>query len=239
MVFSGCDGGGQATIGTVISETHSGNAYDAVTPNRETYRNAGSATDGLTRAQSFTAKPTTLKGIVHAECTDPSSNQLDGDQASAASFNQVNSKFIITKQGDLTFDIDIKVYGEEIEHGDSLMITVQANILTKTGAGIREGGITNSSLVIRPNPQGNDTVFITEFHNQSGMYKREKVTADGQGDFDHTIKAKINGHKNLAPDDYQLELALRMQAYAQASFGQNNKRFKAKVDSVVCSISLQ
>lgn len=237
LLISGC--AGEASIGVKVGETLSGSAYDAVTSNTETYNGVGTSADGLSEAQSYAASAGELAGRVHAECTDPTSNQLDGDQALARSNNQVRSRFTIAKKGDLTFRINLKVEGEQITHGDSISITVLANILSSNGAGIQQGGITRSSFTIKPQPTGSDSVFIRRYHYQGNRSVEESKAIDSNGSFDYSFDAGVDEHPALPPGNYQLEFALRVYAYAAVQVGADGKTYLAKVDKVTGTITMK
>lgn len=237
LVFSAC--GGKGKINEKISDTLSGNAYDAVNANMESYTGVGNKSDGLTKAESFKPSPNEVSGMAHAECTNPASLQLDSDQATAFSSNQVKSKLTITKKGKLDFEINLKVEGEEIMHGDSIRIVVKANILTKAGVGIPTAGLTNSTFNIKPNTGSKDSVHIAKYDPQTNKTKNEKISMDKDGKWDHTFTATLLNKNSLPAGEYQLEFTVRIKAHAAAQTGTDGKRFKAKVDKVIGTIKLK
>lgn len=233
---------GQARISTAASDhtsTLSGYAFDAITDVVVTYTGVNTATDGLSEAASFATTYNEISGKVKAECTDLTSNELQGDQAYATSNNGLRTKFQITKQGNLTFSIQIDVEGEEINHGDSITVSVKSNILSKEGFGIQQGAITDSKLIVRPFPNGNDSSFVMGWSNSANRWVvNERKKVESNGNVSHTITQSVAGHKNLSPGDYLLEFTLRISAYA-ALQNDNTDRFLAKVNKVKATISLK
>ena len=234
------DPNGKATISTKaadFTETYSGSAYDGISSNTIPYRGR-KAVDGLTEAESHTAEYNKLSGLVHAECTDLTSNDLKGEQAVATSNNQVRTKLTITKQGDLNFKIKLDIEGEKINHGDSITINIQANILSKNGSGIAEGGIMNNNFVVIPVANGKDSLLVKVWSEQKKKWVvSEKKEVDKDGNVSHTISETVKGHPKLPPGNYLLEFSLRTSAYARFQYD-NDDRFYAKVKKLIATITL-
>ena len=127
---------------------------------------------------------------------------------------------------------------KKIVHGDSIQINVRANILNSDGSGYTPGGLIIGDFTIKPNANAIDKLHTKVYSYPAKGYLRPEVKGIGQnGNVEHTVPVTISGD-SIAVGDYQLELSLRVSAYANAQVGSDGKKFKAAVEKVKATISL-
>ena len=211
LLLTGCPGQPpppNATINnTIIGSAQSGSADDDdPATQREDYNGPAKmkATDAATTAGSAAAKFDTVGGNAHAIPANGSKVE-----AVAKSNNKVVTEFVVNKQGNYTFDLNLDLRNVKVTGKGRIEVAIRANVLNAQGAALPTGGaIASHDFEIKPdvNPQAKPQVVIDR-----DAANPEHV--DANDNYVRKLSGPNRGIK-LDPGKYQIELELRVYGFA-------------------------
>lgn len=162
------------------------------------------ATDAATKAASDTPLFDKLAGTSLAVPAAASTAQ-----AVAKSFNHVVTRLVVSKRDKLTFETNLDLEGLKITGQGHLEIFAQANVLDDNGASVANGNAANISCEIRLNAQNTLEAHFPATATEPPF--TEPVPANGA--FGRRATGP-GGGVELSPNNYRIEMDLRLLAFA-------------------------